>query len=112
MTTPRDPLYAGYRYPTRLIADAVWLYFWFPLSLRMVEEILAARGSVVDGSVCVGGTGLSVRATDAFLTWMPAVAFKLNQDCRHHIPRQQHKVTNWPAYEAGPASTRRPDGVV
>ena len=32
---------------------------------------------------------------------MPAVPFKLNQDRRHHIPRQQHKVTNWPAYEAG-----------
>src|SRR6195952_4873945 len=31
---------------------------------------------------------------------MPAMPFKLNQDCRHHIPRQQHKVTNWPAYEA------------
>jgi Transposase DDE domain len=27
--------------------------------------------------------------------------FKLNQDRRHHILRQQHKVTNWPAYEAG-----------
>ena len=27
--------------------------------------------------------------------------FKLNQDRRHHIPRQKHKVTNWPAYEAG-----------
>ena len=27
--------------------------------------------------------------------------FKLNQDRRHHIPRQQHQVTNWPAYEAG-----------
>ena len=27
--------------------------------------------------------------------------FKLNQDRRHHIPRQTHKVTNWPAYEAG-----------
>ena len=26
--------------------------------------------------------------------------FKLNQDRRHHIPRQQRKVTNWPAYEA------------
>ena len=26
--------------------------------------------------------------------------FKLNQDCRHHIPRQQRKVTNWPAYDA------------
>src|SRR5271165_2245303 len=31
---------------------------------------------------------------------MPAVPFKLNQDHRHHIPRQRHKVTNWPAYEA------------
>jgi len=30
-----------------------------------------------------------------------AVPFKRNQDSRHHIPRQQHKVTNWPAYEAG-----------
>lgn len=27
--------------------------------------------------------------------------FKLNQDRRHHIPRQRHKVTNWPTYEAG-----------
>src|SRR5689334_18527742 len=26
--------------------------------------------------------------------------FKLNQDHRHHIPRQQRKVTNWPAYDA------------
>jgi len=44
MTTPRDPLYAGYRYPAELISYAVWLYFRFPLSLRMVEEMLAARG--------------------------------------------------------------------
>ena len=26
--------------------------------------------------------------------------FKLNQPRRHHIPRQQHTVTNWPAYDA------------
>ena len=32
---------------------------------------------------------------------MLIVPFKLNQDRRHHIPRQTHKVTNWPAYEAG-----------
>jgi hypothetical protein len=32
---------------------------------------------------------------------MPALPFKPNQDRRHRIPRQQHKVTNWPAYEAG-----------
>ena len=44
MTTPRDPLYAGYRCPVELISYAVWLYFRFPLSLRMVEEMLAARG--------------------------------------------------------------------
>ena len=26
--------------------------------------------------------------------------FKLNQDRRHHIPKQKHRVTNWPAYDA------------
>jgi Transposase DDE domain len=31
---------------------------------------------------------------------MPALPFKLNQHRRRHIPRQRHKVTNWPAYEA------------
>src|SRR3954469_8721704 len=36
--------YAGYRFPGELISHAVWLYFRFPLSLRMVEEMLAARG--------------------------------------------------------------------
>ena len=36
--------YAGYRFPPELISYAVWLYFRFPLSFRMVEELLAARG--------------------------------------------------------------------
>src|SRR4051795_2355589 len=31
---------------------------------------------------------------------MPALPFKLNQARRRHVPRQTHKVTNWPAYEA------------
>src|SRR3954463_3107371 len=44
MTTSRDSLYAGYRYPAELIGYVVWLYFRFPLSLRMIEEMLAARG--------------------------------------------------------------------
>ena len=44
MSTPRDPLFAGYRYPAEIISYAVWLCFRFPLSLRMVEEMLAARG--------------------------------------------------------------------
>ena len=36
--------YAGYRFPPDVISYAVWLYYRFPLSLRMVEELLAARG--------------------------------------------------------------------
>src|SRR5438045_2841232 len=44
MTTARDPIYAGYRYPAEIISYAVWLYFRFPLSLRMVEEMPAIRG--------------------------------------------------------------------
>src|SRR3982751_4984481 len=39
--------YSGYRLPAEVISQAVWLYFRFPLSLRMVEEMLAARGIVV-----------------------------------------------------------------
>src|SRR3954453_20369098 len=39
--------YAGYRFPGEVISHAVWLYFRFPLSLRMMEERLAARGIVV-----------------------------------------------------------------
>ena len=31
---------------------------------------------------------------------MLTVPFKLNQDRRHPVPRQRHKVTNWPDYKA------------
>src|SRR5215212_1051927 len=31
---------------------------------------------------------------------MPPLPFKLNQAGRHHIPKQTHRVTNWPAYDA------------
>jgi putative transposase len=47
MRTPRDTLYAGYRCPAELISYAVWLYFRFPLSLRMAEEMPVARGIAV-----------------------------------------------------------------
>src|SRR4051794_31320554 len=39
--------YAGYRFPAEVISHAVWLYFRFPLGLRMVEKMLAARGITV-----------------------------------------------------------------
>ena len=47
MTTPACPSYAGYRLPAEIISHAVWFYFRFPLSLRMVDESLAARGITV-----------------------------------------------------------------
>jgi putative transposase len=47
MTAPACPSFAGYRFPAEIISRAVWLYFRFPLSLRMVEEMLAFRGIVI-----------------------------------------------------------------
>jgi transposase-like protein len=47
MIPQTKPSYAGYRFPPEVISHAVWLYFRFPLSLRMVEEMLAARGILV-----------------------------------------------------------------
>jgi putative transposase len=39
--------YTGHRFPPEVIGHAIWLYFRFPLSLRMVEEMLAVRGIAV-----------------------------------------------------------------
>jgi putative transposase len=47
MTKAARARYAGYRFPAEIISHAVWLYFRFPLGLRMVEELLAARGIIV-----------------------------------------------------------------
>jgi putative transposase len=44
----RKPIsYKRHRFPPQIIAYAVWLYFRFPLSLRLVEEMLLERGIVV-----------------------------------------------------------------
>ena len=48
MSSPAPkPPYAGHRFPAEVISHAVWLYFRFPLGMRMVEEMLAARGLIV-----------------------------------------------------------------
>ena len=36
--------YTRHRFPAEVIRQAVWLYFRFSLSLRDVEELMAARG--------------------------------------------------------------------
>ncbi|MBB4010537.1 hypothetical protein [Allorhizobium taibaishanense] len=43
----RDPLYRHHHLPAEVIAHAPWLYFQFPLSLWMVEGLLAAREIIV-----------------------------------------------------------------
>jgi putative transposase len=44
MEKARHSLYVRHRFPAEVISHAIWLYSRFPLSLRMVEEMLAARG--------------------------------------------------------------------
>jgi putative transposase len=39
--------YKRHHFPAAVIAHAVWLYVRFPLSLRLVEEMLLERGIVV-----------------------------------------------------------------
>ena len=45
--TPPPVSYKRHRFPPQIIAHAVWLYYRFPLSLRLVEELLLERGIVV-----------------------------------------------------------------
>jgi hypothetical protein len=39
--------YGGYRFPSEIIQQAIWLYVRFTLSLRDVEDLLAERGILV-----------------------------------------------------------------
>ena len=60
MRTSARTRYAGYRFPAEIIGHAVWLYFRFPLGLRMVEELLAARGIIVSHEPSDNGRASSV----------------------------------------------------
>jgi putative transposase len=64
------PRYARHRFPAEVISYAIWLYFRFPLSLRMVEEMLAARGIEV--------------SHETVRQW----ALKFGQDFAHQIRRR------------------------
>jgi putative transposase len=44
MQTPSSISYKRHRFPTQIIAHAVWLYVRFNLSLREVEKMLLTRG--------------------------------------------------------------------
>ena len=36
--------YEGFRFPPEIISHCVWLYHWFPLSFRDVQELMLERG--------------------------------------------------------------------
>jgi putative transposase len=44
---PKAVSYKRNRIPPEIIAQTVWLYFRFPLKLRLVEEMLLERGIIV-----------------------------------------------------------------
>lgn len=54
-----------HRFPQQIIAHAVWLYFQFPLSLRLVEELLLERGIVVSHETIADGDGNSEQPTQS-----------------------------------------------
>src|SRR5690349_10498552 len=47
MASPSQRSCGGHRFTPEVVSHAVWLYFRFALALRMVEELLAARGITV-----------------------------------------------------------------
>src|ERR1051325_9265396 len=93
MTTPVCPSYAGYRFPAEVISHAVWLYFRFPLGLRMVEEMLAARGIIV--------------SHETIRQWARKFGQAFANRIRRRLPCTRDKFATSPAAEAGmPSATR------
>jgi putative transposase len=41
---PSSVSYKRHSFPPQIIAHAVWLYFRFPVNLRLVDEMLLDRG--------------------------------------------------------------------
>src|SRR3984885_14401822 len=81
MSPSRDPLYRRHRFPPEVISHAVWLYFRFPLSLRMVEEMLAERGiGVTYETVRQWGKKLDKAFSDKLSKRAPARGDKWHRD--------------------------------
>ena len=123
MTSAAKSPYAGYRFPGEVISHAVWLYFRFPLSLRMVEEMLAARGIDVSHET-VRQWGRFDQAFNQIRRRLPSPGDKwhLDEVClmigsqKHWLWRavDQDGVVfdvldpNTPMHSAGPQGVRRP----
>jgi transposase-like protein len=86
-----DRLYRRHRFLAEVIAHAVWLYLHFPLSLRMVEDLVAAnshqptrrRERIMKGFK-------SARHLQRFISMHGPVA-NLFHIPRHDIPSDHHR---------------------
>src|SRR6266481_432997 len=72
MTTRARPRYTGYRFPAEIIS-----HFRFPVGLRMVEELLAARGIILSHK--------TVRQ------WAGKFGRQFANQIRHRLPRAGDK---------------------
>ena len=99
MILPTKPSYAGYRFPPELISHVVWLYFHFQLSLRMVEEMLAARGILVSHETlrqwaCKFGQAFATTCLTTYPTLYLMVSGKFNAIGRCNVrPIHRRLVT-------------------
>jgi putative transposase len=116
MSTSRDPLYRRHRFPPEVISYAVWLYFRFPLSLRMVEEMLAARGICVTyETVRQWGKKFGKAFSDQIRQRAPARGDKWHMDevvvsdCWRAVLAVARGRSEWlRSRRLGPASKRQP----
>jgi hypothetical protein len=82
MTSSTKPLYAGHRFPPELISYTVWRYFRFPLSFRMVEEMLAFRGiEVSHETIRQWALGPKGNAADTVFSVKPFTASRSEEGC-------------------------------
>ena len=81
MPSACNPLYRRHRFPLEVTSHAVWLYFRFPLSLRMVEEMVAERGiSVSYETVRQWAVKFGNAFSDQIRHWAPARRDKWHLD--------------------------------
>ncbi|MFC7738212.1 IS6 family transposase [Roseomonas sp. GCM10028921] len=93
MTAPARPSFIGYRFPPEIISQAVWLYFRFPLSLRMVEEMLAFRAIVVShGTVRQWGRKFGQAFANGIRRRLPRAGDKWHLD---EVVLKINGVTHW-----------------
>jgi hypothetical protein len=90
--------YGGYRYPAAIIAQAVRLFYRFPLSYRGVEELLCERSVVVSYE--------SIRAW--CLTFGPAIAAELKR--RRPQPKGKWHLDDMFIKMNGPTATLHGQG--